>query len=433
MNRRRFLRFAAAASPFVAGCTGGPSAGSPDGSETLAAASTSTRTSSPSETATPTQTPREQPDTIFVDGAAGDHANPGTADAPLASIQGALERAAPGETVFVRPGVYRERIEPPTGGEPGAPITVTGPPDAVLESDPRRYNVVLIRRSHVHLTGLTIDGLENPDAPDDVDSYSRAQLVQARPEVDTDEYLEDIVVAPHRIGNSQKSLVSLERTENAEVGPFRVIGPAGTKYLLTDRAGHNGEIVYLGTSPSNLETDWHPWSAYDRTRGVRVHHLDNSAGHGHSEIVNAKLGTQDITVEYCTDGGGARNTEDYPSAAVRFQSFGATVRWCDLRNGQGHGVEIASHKARDAQEEQADPSAIERRGGTDNAVYGNRIAGFDDLAVAFLIEEQGQSAQRFVCGNDVDGRTHGDPGQPCPSEVPAGDGVGHTGGDSPWS
>ncbi|MFC7176274.1 hypothetical protein [Halosegnis marinus] len=332
-------------------------------------------------------------------------------------------RADPGETVYVMPGEYHEPVEPP-GGEPGAPITITGPPDAVLKNSPDAYYMFLVRSSHVHLTGMTIDGLENPDRPDDVESYARTSPIVTRPPESTDEYLRDVVIAPHAVGNSQKALVSIDRTRDLVVGPFRVTGPAGTKYLLTDEPGHNGEIVYLGTSPSNLGTDWHPWTEYDRTRNVLVRGIDNSAGHGHSELVNTKLGTEDVVVEYCTDAGGSRNTEDSPAASVRFQSFGATVRWCDLRGGRGHGVEIASFKARDAREE-GDPTRIERLGGTDNAVYGNRIVGFDDLAVAYP-SESGEADQRHVCGNTYDGETAGTPDAPCPDGVPTGDGVGHT-------
>lgn len=420
MNRRRFIALGSPGFGLIAGCL------SQSETDTESTPSPNTPTESP------TTTPRKNPNTIFVNSQVGDPGARGTTHDPLDSIHQALERAEPGDTIQVQPGVYRERIEPPRGGQPNNPITIAGPPDAILKSKPGKYNVVLIRRSHIHITGLTIDGLENPDAPENVASYSRAQLVQVRPPTNTDQHLDDIVVSPHRIGNSQKSLVSLERTQNAEVGPFRVIGPAGAKYLFTDRAGHNGEIVYLGTSPSNLETDWHPWSEYDQTSGIRVHHIDNSDGYGHSELVNAKLGTHDITVEYCTDGGGSQNTEDNPSASIRFQSFDATVRWCDLRNGKGHGVEIASYKARNAQQEETNPSEIQRRGGTDNAVHGNRIIGFDDYAISYPVETQTEDDQRHVCNNEYDGQTGGDPATSCPSAIPTGDGIGHTGGESPW-
>lgn len=433
VDRRRFLRRGGVlAVAGIAGCTGG---GSDDGPETESDTETEPDTADESpdgDDSSSEETQREDPNTIFVD-TEGSLEAAGTTDDPFSSIQTALYQAGPGDTIQVQPGVYQERIEPPQGGQLNNPITITGPPDAILKSDPRKYNVVLIRHSHIHITGLTIDGLENPDEPDDVSSYSRAQLVQARPPTNTDQYLTDIVVSPHRIGNTQKSIVSLERTRNAEVGLFRVIGPAGTKYLLTDRAGHNGEIVYLGTSPSNLETDWHPWAEYDQSSDILVHHIDNSEGYGHSELVNTKLGTHDITVEYCTDGGGSQNTEDSPAASIRFQSFDASVRWCDLQNGKGHGVEIASFKARDAQQNRSDPSEIQRRGGTDNAVYGNRITGFEEAAIVYPVESQTQTDQRHICNNEYDGQSMGDPDAACPSGIPTGDGIGHTGGDSPWA
>jgi hypothetical protein len=54
--------------------------------------------------------------TIGNDHAAGD------AEHPLRTISAAAERAMPGDTILVRAGVYRERVAPPRGGEPGRPI-----------------------------------------------------------------------------------------------------------------------------------------------------------------------------------------------------------------------------------------------------------------------------------------------------------------------
>jgi alpha-N-arabinofuranosidase len=47
----------------------------------------------------------------------GDDANPGTAAAPLRTIQRGAELAQPGDVVTVHAGVYRERVNPPRGGE----------------------------------------------------------------------------------------------------------------------------------------------------------------------------------------------------------------------------------------------------------------------------------------------------------------------------
>jgi alpha-N-arabinofuranosidase len=67
----------------------------------------------------------------------GSDANPGTQAAPLRTIQRAADIAQPGDTVTVHAGVYRERVNPPRGGEsdtkriayqaaPGEQVVITG-------------------------------------------------------------------------------------------------------------------------------------------------------------------------------------------------------------------------------------------------------------------------------------------------------------------
>ncbi|MCX6876834.1 MAG: right-handed parallel beta-helix repeat-containing protein [Verrucomicrobia bacterium] len=50
----------------------------------------------------------------------GDDAHPGTALAPLRTIQRAADLAQPGDVITVHAGVYRERVNPPRGGESAA-------------------------------------------------------------------------------------------------------------------------------------------------------------------------------------------------------------------------------------------------------------------------------------------------------------------------
>ncbi len=50
----------------------------------------------------------------------GDDASDGSAATPLHTIQAAAARAQPGDVITVREGVYRERIDPPRGGESDA-------------------------------------------------------------------------------------------------------------------------------------------------------------------------------------------------------------------------------------------------------------------------------------------------------------------------
>ena len=50
----------------------------------------------------------------------GNDANPGTQAAPLRTIQRAADLAQPGDVITVHEGVYRERVNPPRGGESDA-------------------------------------------------------------------------------------------------------------------------------------------------------------------------------------------------------------------------------------------------------------------------------------------------------------------------
>lgn len=429
MWRRTFLTLGVAGAGVLSGCSATSETEPQSGSETP----TRNPRATTSATKTQTTTPRENPHTIFV-APDGDDANPGTLENPIQSIQRGLIQAQPGDTVQVQPGRYRPEgyVRTVRNGTATNPITITGPPEAVCNNN----EPFIINHSHVHLTGLTFDGLLEPNEPNDPGSYGWGLLEvngalhgsikngeYGSDSVEEGEYLRDVVVKPHAVGNCTRDFIKINWSRNVEIGEFRVIGPAGIDYLKGETDGHNSEIIYLGNPP---DREWPP----DLTRNVHIHHINNSAGYPHTELVDCKTGTSNVTIEYCTDAGGSAEalTDDGTESALHIGGTDVTVRWNVLSGGAQAGIEIDSDIA--ATEDPPDSYAD---GGTNNAIYGNRLVDNRGKALRFAYpDSQGWEAQRVICGNEYNGQTHGDPDRVCPSELPKGDGIGHTGGESPW-
>lgn len=408
MRRRRYLKLGAAAVATTAGCAGNPSE-----------AATSVGTSAGSTTS------RERPDTIFVS-PSGSADGSGTKGEPLASIQGALERAHPGTTVHVLPGEYREFVKTIRGGTPEKPIEITGPPDAVYRGGQHPHpkkeagaRPMLLRHSHVHLTGLSFDGLYNPEKPDTLASYaSQNVVVDSLTRVGAGGLppkIRDVKVKPHTVGNTKGPCVHVFHSEDVEVGEFEVIGPAGVAHFVFANPGHDGEVVYIGTVGNGWRRRY--GGHVGRPNNIHVHHIDNSAGYKHAEIADAKAGTSNVLIEYCTSVG---NVSGQP--AIHLGGVTGVARWNRVVSAERDGVVIGNHGTT---YEQVSDAA------TKNAVYGNRIRKSGKNAI-HITPDTTLKAQEYVCGNDIGTTGDGNPEKSCPAGVPTGDGVGHTGGQSPW-
>ena len=435
LSRRRLLALAGLGMGAAAGCSGDSgtaSSGQPPGT-------TAGRPGAPSATdAASTTEPTPGGRGAIHVASDGDDGNDGSEASPLASVQTALDRARPGDTVTLAAGEYRETINTKRAGNPGEPITITGPADAVVRPpvdgvDDRLFDVL---HSHVHLTGVTFDGLADPDSPDDPAQYAE-QIVAAQPPTWHDtfpDYLTDVRIEPHAVGNARGKLVNAWRVNDLQVGGFEVTGPAGVAYSLGGKSGYElGAVVSLGRSPNNFGTEWYPWEGPDRSHDVRVHHVANTGGHDHTELVKTHGGMYDVTIEYCTDAGGS-GRDDGGGAGFTIPSAKTTVRWCIARGGDDHGVSIMTPGsiAEEAVYSVYEPLPDEQFPGRNNAVYGNRLLDNAGDALNFYGPERfpnGPEHQRVVCGNEVRGSTQGEPAATCPASVPSGDGVGHTGGD----
>jgi plastocyanin len=270
----------------------------------------------------------------------GDDDNTGGESDPLATIQFALEEAQPGDTIELASGEYREEVWTVRDGEPDNPITVTGPSDAIVRPPAGSGDVFRIRHSHIHLRGMEINGLLEPGRKyDDYAAWvSRCVYITpvGRYNEDTGEgpkYLYDVVVEPAKMGNCARAMVQAQRIRDTSIGNFEVIGPAGMRYdrrVDNYEIGHVREIVYVGSPETHRGEPYYKYDTLDRSRNIRIHHIDNSAGYRHNELVDVKLGSTNITVEHCITRNAGHNTEARVNAAIDLKGKECTVRYNDI-------------------------------------------------------------------------------------------------------
>ena len=348
----------------------------------------------------------------------GRDSNDGSAAAPLATIQAALEKATPGTVVNLAPGVYHEQPVTVRDGAPGAPITIKGPETGTDRSG--RYQAVLygtgrifnIDHSHITLDGFTIDGQEQlatvpyPTDLRTIDAFK--QSVQDRVEdgrliyIGSDEKSRDltgITISNMFLNGAGGECVRLRNNAYGNTITDSVIqycGMYGKGGDDADRAEyHNGEGVYIGTSPKSDDQPMHD----DDTSSNNVVSRNVIRTFG-SECFNIKENAHDNVFEDNTCSGNAESAE-FEGSNVELRGYANAVRNNRISDSAGYTIKI-----------QSDGKKYDRGG---NSVEHNRMS--DSAAETFKIKSS--VPQGRMCGNEfsermlVDGVEPENPATPC--------------------
>lgn len=349
--------------------------------------------------------PAEPRETYFLS-PDGDDANPGSETNPLRTIDEGIRRAHAGDTLQLAPGEYRDEVQTRRSGKPDAPITITGPEDAVWRAHEFTDTLFDIAHSHIHVDGITMTGLIDEDSAFETTDAYAGGIVNISPwrthldeELEAVDYLEDVVIEPSRMGNCSGNMIFVTRLQGGSIGGFEVIGPAGMDFhpeVEDPIETHVGEIIYVGTTVDDLD-ERYPWDSLDHTRDLRIHNIDNSAGYHHSQFVDLKIGTRDITVEYCTDRGAGQTTDAASAGAIDIKGNNHTIRWNDL--GECLWGFLFGAWVPEPHDHHADASDWARY----NEIYGNTIHAFSEDAFRFYdARDVTPEDQDVMCGNEVD-------------------------------
>ena len=332
----------------------------------------------------------------------GSDGNDGSSAAPLQTIQAALVKAMPGTVINLAPGVYREEPVTVNDGAPGAPITIKGPEtgkdraglyQATVYGTGRIFS---IDNSYYTLDGFTVDGQEalvNTPFPTDlavIDAFKAS--VQPTVEdgrliyIGADDAARDltgITISNMFLNGAGGECVRLRNNAHDNAIIDSVIQYCGMYGKGDDKKRakfHNGEGVYIGTSPNSDDQPMHDNDASSNNLVAR--NIIRTFG---SECFNVKENAHSNTFE---DNVCSGNTEpvDFDGSNVELRGHQNVVRNNMISASAGYTVKISS-----------DDDEYDKGG---NVVENNHMS---SSAVAFKLEAE--AVQGSICGNTVAGTT----------------------------
>ncbi len=356
------------------------------------------RQSSDGQVAAPPVAVAPQPP-LYVSPDGRDSNDGGTPATALATIQAALEKATPGTAINLAAGVYHEELTTVRDGAPGAPIVIKGPETGTDREG--RYRAVLygtgrlvnIDHSWITLDGFTVDGQEQlgdvpfPTDVRTIDAWKAS--VQDRVEdsrlvyigsAEESRDLTGITISTMFLNGAGGECVRLRNNAHDNTISDSVIQYCGMygKGDGTDRAEyHNGEGVYIGTSP---ESDGQPMSGNDTSsNNVVARNIIRPYG---SECFNVKENAHDNVFE---DNVCSSNTEsrEFEGSNVELRGYANIVRNNQISDSAGYSIKI-----------QTDGEEYDRGG---NVVENNQLSG----AAAETFKIKSDASQGRFCGNSI--------------------------------
>jgi len=328
-----------------------------------------------------------------VDPVHGDDARgTGAATAPFRTINRALAAAGPGETVVLRPGTYDEHV---VTVRPG--VTITGPRDAVLRGAPTSGRVLEVRHDDTTLHGFTIDGAVCAEL---VEDCFRDKGIYVQSTVPHDG-VSGTRILGMRVANLGGECIRLKYLATRNLVADNEIGPCGIHDFAIPNPGQgqNGEGVYIGTAPEQLDRNPTPEPDASDANEVRGNTIDTRG----AECVDIKEGARGNVVEHNTCTG--QQPRNGGSGAMDARGPANAFRHNVIQHNAAAGVRIGGDRPGDAVGTHVEHNVI-----TDNAGGGIKV--------------QDPGPHGRICGNLVrdnaggaavgaHAATIGDPTAPC--------------------
>lgn len=322
-----------------------------------------------------------------------------TGESPVtafATLQHALNRVQPGDTIHLLPGDYFETVASVVAGRATAPITIMGPPDAVLHGAGDSNIIFYLTHDYYTLVGFTLDGLYGDPSQQEgyMDKLLYVQGKQVRRGVTG---LRVLNMTFQNAGGECLRLRYFAQKNEIAYSTFTTCGLYDFEF---DGGGKNGEAIYIGTSSTQWADGKNPTAEPDNSKQNWVHHnvIDTQG----NECVEIKEGGNANLIEYNTCTGQL----DPHSAGIGARGNRNIIRYNRVYGNVGAGVRLGGHEVDDIQY------------GVQNEVYGNQLMNNVAGGVNIAVGPQARICENLLTQN-LGKRSFGDaadeydPIQPC--------------------
>lgn len=307
----------------------------------------------------------------------GEDGNSGiSSDKSWRTIQKAVDIAEPGDVINLSEGEYFQDVLTRRSGSTSAPIVITGPQTAVIRGG-GNARVIEVNHDYISFVGFTVDGLHGSS---DSKSGYRDKLVyilgkEARSGV------VGTKVFNLTLRNAGGECLRLRYFTQVNEIAYNTFFNCGRYDFAFKDGGKNGEGVYVGTAPEQIEDGRNPTTDPDQSNENWIHH--NKFDTQGNECVDIKEAAEGNIVEYnsCT------GQKDKNSGGMDSRGNSNIFRYNEIFGNRGAGVRLGGDK---------------KSAGINNDVYGNTIRDNAAGGIKFQRYPQGK-----VCENKMEGNVKG--------------------------
>ena len=300
--------------------------------------------------------PQQGPPPLIVRAGAAKGGN-GTGGRPFSTIQAALRVARAGQTVQVGPGTYRGQVRTVRSGRPNARIRLVGNGARIRGSSDTNY-LIEIRHNHIEVRGFDISQAST------LISMTRVRGVR---------------IAGNTLHDAGGECVRMRYfSVRNEIARNRITN-CGRKGFDLSEDDKNGEGIYIGTAPEQL--DRNPHAIPDRSDANHIHHNSIVTP---AECVDIK---EDATANVITDNR-CRGSKDTEGAGLSSRGIRTVFRRNDSGGHAGAGIRLGGD---------------DRDDGVRNVVTGNYLHDNGHTGLKVIRRPQG-----LICGNRVERNRDGD-------------------------